>query len=378
MAKPKSVSPKIPTQLAIAKELKLSRTTVAEILGGRVSHRYNAETCRMVLEAARNANYRPNRAAQMVRRGRSNLIGIVHFGGMYEVSRQVRHFLTQGISASGYNYSVNELHPYDGGSRLAMERLLEERVEGVIISGMVEAFGADDISLLTQAGVPAVTLAGSENWGIPAVYEDAHDAMRRMTNHVIGVGHRRILLLTNLYQARPTASRISGFSEAIEANGGVLLPSVSALPKKADSGVIGMVARVEADRGVFDMLACSYRYMHQLIAAKAVPDVILCHNDQWARGVIAAALEAGLRIPEDVAVTGFDNEALSSYAPYYLTSVAQPSAVAAEKTLSLIVGLIQGRTFSQEKYAFPCDLVVRRSCGSGASNLVGRSSSLHA
>lgn len=349
---------KYPTQKTIARDLNVSRTTVAEILGGKATHRYNEETRRKVLEAAKRLNYRPHRSAQEVRRGRSNLIGVIHFGGAYEVSRRMRYYLAQAVTEQGYDVSLVESSIVDGHEHRAVSRLLEARVEGVIIANAIEAFGMHEINALKTTGVPIVTLAGREEWGIPAVYEDIRSVMRRLVRHLANLGHRRLLLLTNQYEARTTLSRIAGFTGGIADCGGTMDAA------NADGGaIVGRVERILPDRGSFDFAAQAYQFMKGLIASGNLPDAILCHNDHWARGIFAAAYEAGLRIPEDLAITGFDNETFGAYAPFEFTTVECPIAREAEKTVEMMVDMIHERPLEQQQVTFPCELIIRRSCG---------------
>ncbi len=358
--------PGLPTQRMLAKNLGLSRTTVAEILGGKATHRYNDETCKRVLEAAKLINYRPHRSAQAMRRGRSNLIGVIHFGGAYEVSRQMRYYLIQGIRAAGYDAAVMESTPQDRIGNRPVDQLLEARVEGVIISNTIESFGVEDVEILKAAGVPVVTLAGQEKWGIPAVFEDIRGAMRRLVRHVCGVGHRKLMLLTNQYDSRASLTRIQGFADGIAECGGALQEGAKGSPGPREFGastaIEGSVVRIVADRGAFDLAEPAYHFMQRLIAQGTLPDVILCHNDQWARGVFAAAYERGLRVPEDIALTGFDNESFGAYPPFEFTTVGAPTTSEAEKTVELLVDSIRGISVPQQ-ILFPCELVLRRSCG---------------
>lgn len=353
--KPKKPAAEYATQKTLARELNVSRTTVAQILGGW-AHRYSEETRRRVLEAAKRHNYRPHRSAQAVRRGRSNLIGIIHFGGSYEVSRQMRSDLVQEVSAKGYDVSLVEARFTPGQEHRAVEQLLEARAEGVLIANSVESFGIENIAILKSTGTPIVALCGREEWGVPTVYQDIRGAMRRMVRHLAELGHRDLLLLTNRYEARSTLCRIQGFLDGVTQYG--------KMPGENSGPLTGRVERLHADRGGLDMAEPAWHSMKALIASGApLPDAILCHNDHWARGVYAAAHKAGLRIPEDLAITGFDNETFGAYPPFEFTTVSSPISSEVEKAVEMLVDLIHQRPLTTEQYLFPYELVVRRSCG---------------
>lgn len=347
---------RIPTQKMIAESIGISRETVSHILGGRGAHRYNDETRQKVLDAAEALGYRPNRAAQTMRKGRSNLIGVIHFGTSYHIARQTAHFLPQAINRQGYETFVVDLSWHGDCHRRALEQLVEARVEGVIISHMVESFGVEDVAMLSKANIPVVTLAGNEKLGIPALYADSKSAFRDMVSHLRGVGHRDLMLLTNDYQSRTTLSRIAGFEEG--------------LAQFSQGDIGGRIVRLAADRGDFDPGAPAYDYVRGLIKRGELPNAILCTNDQWARGVFAAALEAGLEIPRDLAVTGFDNEPFAARAPYYLTTATPDVGEECEKTVDILTTLMAGGTLDRREFIFPCNLIVRNSCGArGAGTL---------
>jgi LacI family repressor for deo operon, udp, cdd, tsx, nupC, and nupG len=366
------------SQKKIAEHLNLGRSTVANILRNEGTQKYSEETRRAVLETAEKFGYRPNRASQSVRRGRSNLIGVIHFGTAYEVSRQIGENLNRVIAAHGYGLFVVDLHWHGGEFASAIDLLIETRVEGVIISMMVEQFGAEEISRLTRAGIAVISLQGNSEWGIPIVHSDTAGAFAELTRHLINVGHKRLLLMINQYSANTTMSRIEGFTRGLREAGGELLPNHGSLdeviqwPASKQGVLVGKIVRLNVNRGHFEP---SFEYTRRLIEAGTLPDAMLCSNDHWARESIIALLQAGLRVPEDVAVTGFDNNSYADFAPYYLTTAAQPIPLATEKSVELLLQMIQKRELPQQEYVFPCSVLVRRSCGAALTSTSPRSPS---
>jgi LacI family transcriptional regulator len=354
------------SQKKIAEYLKLGRSTVANILRDGGAQKYNEETCRAVLEAAERFGYRPNRASRSVRLGRTNIIGVIYYGSSSESSRQAFSFLSEALAEKGYDIHAVDLIWCGGDFRRALDQLVEMRVEGVIICQMTDYLAAGEIDILQRAGIPAVSMAGNEQWTFPVVFTDIAGSMRKMVNHLLEVGHRRLLLLTNRNEMRSILSRIRGFTEALEERGGAIIPclrpdEVMQWPKAKNGSLepSGKIVRLDYVRD-FDP---AYDYTLRLIEAGALPDAILCSNDQWARGVFTALLSKGLQVPGDVAVTGFDNDRLADFAPYYLTTVAQPVREQAAKALEMLETLMQGGKLDAEQVSLPCELVIRRSCG---------------
>jgi LacI family transcriptional regulator len=366
------------SQKKIAEHLKLGRSTVANILRGEGSQKYSDETRRAVLEAAERFGYRPNRASRSVRLGRSNLIGVIHFASVYETGRRMGESLSQIITERGYELFVVDLAWHGGNFQRAIDHLVESRVEGVIISQMVERFGAQEISRLTRAGIPVVALHGSDTWGVPVVFGDLSAAFRSLTQHLIEVGHRRLLLMVTHYSAWSAEKRIEGFKRGLEDACGEILPNLRSpdevvqWPANPEGKLVGKIVRLPADGQYFDS---AYDYTRRLIDAGALPDVLVCSNDQWAKGAITALLQAGLRVPEDVAVTGCDNDSFGDFAPYYLTTISQAIPENCAKVVELMIDLIQKRELPQKEYSFPCSLVVRRSCGAVLATGPSRSAS---
>lgn len=360
------------TQKMVAERAGVSLATVSHILTGRAD-RYNEETRNKVLKAAKALEYRPHRGAQAMRKGRTNLIGIIHFGIAFEAVLQTANVLPDAVASHGYQILVIDLSWQRDGYSGAVAQLVEARVEGVIISQTREAFGHKHIDILKRAGIPVVIIAGNEELNVPIVYGDVSTGFKQLTTHLLELGHKRLLFLTNHYRSRSSLSRIQGFTDAICEKGGrapevetersVILKWLKEKKGTTEGRVIRITEDPTAGSGPTSYFYGSYHYMQEVIAAGPLPDAILCTNDAWTRGVFAAALEAGLSIPRDMAVTGFDDEAFGHFAPYYLTTVAHPRKEECLKAVEILMDLIRGKTPQEQQTILPCRLVIRSSCG---------------
>lgn len=354
---------KRPTLALVAQEAGVSKETVSHILGKK-AERYHAETRQRVEEAARKLNYRPHRAAQLMRGVKSNLIGIIHFGTRHQNAARASYHLPEAIHAKGYETFVVDLSWHGGNRKRAIELLIEAGVEGVIISQMVEGFGHEELQHFTAANIPVVSLAGNEKLDIPCVYGESSEAIRQIARHLVSLGRRSLLLLANEYQSRPTLSRIAGFTKGIAEAGGQLVERLEDLHCPTDGDAVqGIIVRLQDARLPAEVGSSAYTYVRQVIEDGLLPDAILAGNDQWARAVFAAALENGIRIPEDLAVTGFDDEPFGAHAPYYLTTAVPNIRDECYKVVEILQDLIAGRPLAQQRYIFPCQVVIRRSCG---------------
>jgi DNA-binding LacI/PurR family transcriptional regulator len=105
--------------------------------------------------------------------------------------------------------------------------------------------------------------------------------------------------------------------------------------------------------------------MSKLIQREKHPDAVLCSNDDWAHGALSACADAGVRVPQDIAVTGFDNETFGEFGSVRLTTVAQPTEAMVDKAVGLLFQRLRGEPISagEELIRLPCHVVVRQSCG---------------
>lgn len=353
----------------IAEKLGISQETVSHILSaGPRRQRYSEQTQELVLNAARQLGYRPHRGAQLMRSGKSNLIGIIHFGSSYEVASRTARYLPAELKARGYRALVIDLGWEGDNVRNAVDQLIEARVEGVIITQMIQSFGREEVELLLKAGIPVTTIAGNEKLGVPSVYSEVKGAMAELTHHLVSLGHRRLLMLTTDYEVRTRYERDSGFRAGIVENGGIVETigcSEAEVQRWMDQGDQALTGAIVPLKEILceDISLTAYDFSRRLFAAGIVPDVMVCSNDIWARGVFSAAFEAGLTVPEKVAITGVDDEAFGSYPPFYLTTIAQSRKEECVKVVEILDGMINGKQPEQQQVALSARVVIRRSCG---------------
>ncbi len=374
MAKSKKERRQPVTQRMIAEELGYSQETVSHILSnGPRKSRYSAETQQRVIAYAEKLGYRPHRGAQVMRNGKSNLIGVLCFGWQYEIVLRTSAFLPRALRDCGYRVLVLDLGwdvDMEGG---AVDHLIDARVEGIIVTSMNERFGRAEVEKIQREGIPVITLSGSEHLGIPVIHSEVKGAVEKLVQHLVALGRRRILLLTNQYDARPREERIAGFTTGMEASGGEVLFMASDVetvkrwterPDKAVSGAV--VSLVETDQEyLIDKSMLAYSYARELFASGVRPDAIMCSNDIWARGVFSAAIEAGVSVPEELAITGIDGDSFGAFPPYYLTTIVNDGEQECKAAARIICEMIKGKT-PPEKTVFPSQLLIRRSCGAAA------------
>ncbi len=344
----------------IAEKLGISQPAVGAILGNfsRNSRiRVRPETRQRILETARQLGYRLNRHAQGLSRGRSGVIGILETSGMLQVSIQRTDACVRIIRELGYHPLIVTATGYPNERSTACQTLIDARVEGVLLQNV--SLGLPELRYFLDAEVPMVSLTGPRFPHVPQVCSDPCHGMRMLTDHLIHLGHRRMLLLLSApgfvgdvtQLGWQSLERIQGFRAAREAAG---------LGEEAGDMMIENATVDVTSPHQTGLLA-----MQKILRRAVRPEVIVASNDDLAIGVLGGAAQAGLRVPEDIAVTGFDNLPIGEMAMVSLTTVAQQTEVMARKSVDLLMRLIRGEEIpeSEQQARVPCQLVVRRSCG---------------
>jgi len=363
------------THKQIAEHLGIAARTVSNILSGNPTYAYSQQTREKVLKAAEELNYRPNRFSQAVRRRRSNLIGIIHFASVAEVARKTDALLPRMINAEGYDYMVIDMNWHGGSVDRVMDELIRAQVEGVIISHMTESFGPQYVEMLFKVGIPAVVVYGDEHLNIPLVCDDARSAFFAMTHHLQGLGHERLLLLINTYNARPSRFRQEGFEAAMQGFGTCQIYNEAsyfgAKGKSREWGARpeGRVLKVDLSKYGYDPRLGYHEVAKRLVSQSSLPDAIICFNDIAAISVCMAAMEAGKRVPDDFSVTGSDNDLFGEFSLFGLTTIEKDLEGAGTAAVNLLVQQIRSKQILDGSVVqvLPSRLVLRHSCGRQAA-----------
>lgn len=354
------------TQAQIARKLGLSRSTVAAALNPRSPVRLSEETRSLILNAAERMGYRPHRYAQIMRAGTSGLIGVFHFGGLSQVAAERVWHASHAIQKAGYQVWSNDASWTTGEVRAACEAMLDARVEGVIVAGLNDPLSVAELQVLQAARIPIVALSGNELPRTPHIRGDARAAFCGLVEHLAGLGRKRLLLLFSLTHRIQQGARIWAGVERMEGFRAGLKSARGREVRKFSGrcGIEGVVAGLEYVSDRFDPF-CQARDAMLEIYPRLQPDAVLCANDDWAIGALSALRILGKSVPGDVAVTGFDNTSVGAYLEVPLTTVGQPSRLMAEHAAELLIRKIRGGRVPSTPVYFPCELIVRKSCGAG-------------
>jgi DNA-binding LacI/PurR family transcriptional regulator len=302
----------------IAKRAGVSHSTVSRALRG--STLISDETTERIRLIAQEMGYHPSAAARSLKTNQTGALGVI----VRNIDDPFFSEILQGIEdiaqSEGYSLFISSSQNKTDRERLIVKAMREHRVDGVIICST--AFSASQSRELVEQSVPIVVVnnQAAEDYRY-AIHHDDVDGSRQITRHLIALGHRRIAYLGNSISGRTTLDRQSGFQQEMQSAG-------SPIP----SGYIHQVPGGEPEHGLTGV-------DHFLNLADR-PTALVCFNDMMAIGVLKGLQEAGVRVPEDISVTGFDNIVLSAYTHPPLTTFDQPKHFIGAEAARLLLDML--------------------------------------
>lgn len=333
-----------PTQGDVARLAEVSQATVSYVLNNSTVVSVPEETRRRILDAARRLGYVPNSAARTLRTRKTMTIA----GVIPDITNPFYPWFERGIQeiteARGYDLLVFNTDGDEPKERRAIELALQGRVDGLIVTPF--HLTPPDLAPLAQAGVAVVVLGRIDlDWaaaGIDTLSIDNAAAARAAVDHLLGRGHTRIAMIAGVAGTPPREGRVKGYREALAAHN---VPVEERLIRAGEFTEQG-----------------GYEATRELLRLSPRPTAIFAANDLMAIGAYQALREAGVRVPDDVAVVGFDDIPAASLVHPALTTIAQfPHGLgrqAAELLLDRLAGTIAG---SGQHLTMPFELILRES-----------------
>jgi LacI family repressor for deo operon, udp, cdd, tsx, nupC, and nupG len=311
--------------------------------------RVSVATQERVVNTARRLGYRPNRLVRSLRTGRTQTVALIlpSFSGMYfariatgvqaEAKKHGYHVLLSQVVA-GLEDEVGEI-----------EVLLERRVDGLIIGPRYGQSNRDKYRQLLQGRFPLV-LVGDDFEDVPAsaVCGDDFHGMYQATEHLIRLGHRRIAHLAGAPEPPASQARVAGYRAAMRDHG-----------LEVAEADVQWYGGPEKD---------PYHNMQRLLARPDRLTAVTAVNDQAALDGIRAALEAGRRVPQEVAVVGYGDYLENPWMHKIpLTSMAVDTEEMGRRAMALLIGEMREPGGQKTVEKLPAKLIVRESCGAKRS-----------
>jgi LacI family transcriptional regulator len=328
----------------IARDLSVSIGTVSKVL--RDHPDISAETRERVLKRMSEVNYRPNLAARSLVTGRSYIVGLVVPDLVHSFFGQVAKALSRVLRKKGYSLVLSSSEDDPDLELQEIDQLLARRVDALILASAQSA--TTGFRFIAEHKTPFI-LVDRRFAGFAANFVGVDDSAvgSMVTTHLVSVGCRRIAHIGGP-QVSTAIGRVEGFRLAMAASGRSVRPEYVIMREHGD------------DAGV----AMGYTAMKQLLCLDPYPDGVFCYNDPTAMGAMKAVLEAGLSVPEDVAIAGCGNVTYADFLRVPLTSVDQQSEAIGEQAAKMTLQLLnkKGTTRPKQVLLDP-KLIVRASTG---------------
>ncbi len=303
----------------IARLSNVSHSTVSRALHG--SPLIAESTVARIRRVALELGYSPSVAARSLKTNRSQALGVI----LSSVDDPFFGEILQGIEEvaqnSGYSLFIAASQRDPDRERNIVQAMREHSVDGVIICSA--SFSDAQSSQLHNFGIPIVVVnnQSAEDYRY-SIYHDDADGNRQITRHLLELGHRRIAYLGNSQSGRTTIDRMSGFKDEMNSTGLPILP--------------GMIHEVPGG-GPDDGLAGVAHFLR----LSERPTALICFNDMMATGVLKGLQLAGLCVPADMSVTGFDNIVFSAFTSPPLTTFDQPKRFIGAEAATLVLDLLK-------------------------------------
>jgi LacI family transcriptional regulator len=325
----------------IAKDLNISIVTVSKAL--RNKGRISARTRNRVLKRAKELDYRPNWVARSLVTRRTYTIGLLLPDFTHPFFADIAKTIAETVRPRGYHVIISYFEEDPDLERIEADSLLARRVDGLILASSQSPDRLELFEELRARKMPVV-LIDRPIEGVRASFVGVdNEAVGRLaTTHLIEQGCRRIAHLRGP-QIGLATKRLNGYLASLKKN------------------KLAAPTNYVVDAGFQDR--SGYAAMKKLLAAATpAPDGVFCYNDPVAIGAMKALREAGLRVPEDVAVVGAGNVHYSDALAVPLTTIDQKTCEIGARAAELLLGQIESkRPVRTEKILIVPELVARKS-----------------
>lgn len=327
----------------VAKLAGVSHMTVSLVI--RNDKRISEETRQKVLKAIKELNYQPNYLARGLAGGKTNTIAVVAtffssffelniLKGMEMVSNEPEYYLNQYATRGGYKIK----------KKILMNLVNSKRADGVIVLNIRPS--ADIVSFYKKNKVPLI-LIEEEVKGVHTIKSDNFSGAKKAVSYLIKKGKRKIGLVIGKYENKFSAlssiERFNGYKLALKENG-----------IEIDKRMIFQIEDFYFEDGI--------KALEYFISEGIKPDAIFCAaGDMVAMGIIKEAQKRKIKIPEDIAIIGFDDIVVSEIVNPSLTTVRQPIEKMGQEAYKLAVNAVEGKITEPQKLVFEPELIIRES-----------------
>ena len=322
----------------IARQYGMSPSTISRVVNGK--KHVNSEKREQILKLIEETGYVPNRAARSMVLKRSFTVGVIMPDTFNMFQRQLFSIIERHLESFGYHTMFFFVKLENQSEETCLNRLKAEKPDGVIM--MHEIKNPQFYEYVKKACLPVVT-STFHFPGIDAIHVNEEQASRDAVNHLISLGHKKILMISGdgFTFGR---QRAEGYFQALnEAN------------INWDDNRIVFVPQSTPEFGMYGMRELLLR------EGKGNFSALFAATDELAIGAIRVLTDEGLRVPEDVSVVGYDDIDIAQYITPRLTTICQPISEMGEKTALALHRQITGSSGAEEEQILPFKLVIRES-----------------
>jgi LacI family transcriptional regulator len=298
----------------------------------------NAETRERVLDVARRRNYAPDPHAQSLKTKRKRTIGVIFNSVASDVNRQRIETLSRLFNTAGYAILIS--YADDIAVEEELVRRFAVRCDALVIFTNLQAPSSSVLDDFAARGYPFILVDPPARGAYPYIAIDRASGYRDAVRHLVRRGRRSIALVLEEFRS---AERLAGYRAGLEDCALAFDPSL----------VLHCGLGFRGGREIADALLGVSR-------ARAV-DAALCQNDKVATGLLSSLQERGRRVPEDLALVGFDNDEYSAYLDPPLSSIAQPGGEVGAYIYEQLFNHLELKSEIRSR-TYGASLVVRRSC----------------
>jgi LacI family transcriptional regulator len=329
----------------------VSRTTVSLTLNEVQTVQISQKTRQKVIKVARDLGYVPDAAAQALASRRSRIIGLL-------LTRSPHHLISDDFFTQIIDSLINVIHQQDmrlmidivepdHQQEIYINLVRSKKIDGILLSG--PRFDDDALMVLAETSFPTVLLGQLPDSDFCSVDVDNFSAAQTAVEHLISLGHTSIACITNTSLSYTASKeRLNGYRSALRNSG-----------LKFDPDLVAY-ADFTVDSG--------YECITDLISRRKGFSAVFVASDTVAIGAVSGLKKSGLKVPQDIAVVGFDDISYSRYMDPPLTTVRLPASELAHKASEMLIGLLKEGQPADKHLLLDTNLIVRSSCGASLAS----------
>jgi LacI family transcriptional regulator len=324
----------------VARLCEVSVATVSKVVNGYPN--VAPKTREKVLRVIKETKFFPNSVARGLVKGRSMALGIFLTTGMsHPYFSSVLMGMEQSLKVSGYDLIYMAQVSWDDSEYSFVRHCMSRNVDGVVVFG----FQRDDMNLdeLIKEEMPTI-FVDMDMVGKRAGYvcSDNRQGIRMGMDYLYQLGHRKIAFISGYLESFVGKTRFEGYRSGLQ---DYSLPYINEYVKTGD---------FSKEKG--------YESMKELLQCSNLPTAVICSSDMSAIGAIEAIREAGLSVPEDISIIGFDDIPLSEYVIPAITTIRQNKEFIGQEAVTQLIAMIDNVNYSPPSVEVPTELIIRDSC----------------